>query len=327
VLDDTNNAIYDNPDDAYQVAWIVYINGLECPVQSVDTQYGVWKIPEATINLVPDASMQRFGAEDRVNVQVFYCDYWVDPDNPTFRLLYDGEVVSWSYNSMQKQRMLSLHCVDYIQIFTQIFFFFMSNVDDIAIGTSGETIGVDIAGVHTAGNATLFPYSLFAEGLVSPDNQQAPLIKRPIDLVYNVVRALTYSTLPNRSVPAANFFSPWAKKSHFNQRFIALPFLESSEDAGVFPILRAVKADFAVSAAARLASSIGSAGSIWQMLEQVLKTMMMELSMLPTPSAVSIDKFPTNDSSGLSIIGALGDATDTSPQTVLTNYMVKPQFF
>jgi len=353
-MDEPHDESLVNVDRAFQVAWIVYINGIECPAMSTSIAYGVWQIPECEITLIPDPVLQRLGAEDRVSVQVFYCDYWQRPDEPTFRLMFDGEIVAWNYVNVQRGRALSFTCIDYIQIFTQLFFFFMSNVDDIATGVSAEECGVGISTVSTPGFGALYPYSLFAEGLVSVEGggdlgeqlndaslqgktgtgMGAPVIKRPIDFVYNVVRGLIQLNAPNRSVPATNFFAPWTRRTNFHRRFIALPLLERSRDtdAGLFPILRAVQEEGAVSAVARLASSIGSSGSIWDMLQQVLMTMMMEINMLPTPSCVRIDSYPAANYRGLEVNGP-PSIVDGYPAPslglqplVLTNYMVKPQF-
>lgn len=322
-------------DRAFQVAWIVYINGIEVPVQAVSVSYGVWQIPEAEVTMVPDVILQRLGAEDRVAVQIFYCDYWQNPSNPEFRLMFDGEIVGWSYVNVQKGRALSFSCIDYVQIFTQLFFFFMSNVDDIAAGVSNREIGVTINGVNTPGFGAIYPYSLFAQGLTgegspttaspgvnsesSNSSESAPLINKPIDFVYNIVRALVSKDAPNKSVPASNFFSPWAKRTKFHRRFVALPFLEDAADPGIFPILRAVRADFAVSAVARLASNVGSAGSMWEMVQQILQTLMMELVMLPTATVVE-GRFNTLQSHGAPI------TPSGAKPVILTNYFVKPQF-
>lgn len=327
-MDEPRDESIVNVDRAYQTAWIVYINGIECPALSVSIAYGVWQIPECEITLIPDPVLHRLGAEDRVSVQVFYCDYWQRPDEPEFRLMFDGEIVAWSYVNVQRGRAISFTAIDYIQIFTQIFFFFMSNIDDIAVGVSNQEIGVGINTVNTPGYAALYPYSLFSEGLLSPDENSAPTIKRPIDFVYNIVRSLIQSSAPNRSIPAANFFAPWTERTKFHRRFVALPMLERSDttDAGLFPILRAVQAEFAVSAVARMAQSIGSSGSIWEMLIQILQTMMMEINMLPTPSAVSINNYPSTDSTGLVPNGPPGERSEGTNPIFLTNYFVKPQF-
>ena len=310
-----------NVNRAYQNAWIVYINGLEIPVSSVSVSYGVWQIPQAEIVMIPDATLQRLGAEDRVTVQVFYCDHWLRPEKPEFRLLFDGEIIGWSYVNVQRGRSMSFTAVDYIQVFTQLFFFFMSSVDDLATGALNETIGVTPNGVNTAGLGVLFPYSLFAQGLIpAPGNKETPLITRPIQYVTNIITGLT-ENLDHRSVPAANFFAPWVKRTGFDKRFVALPYLEVGDTggAGIFPILRAVDAGWAVEAVAGLTSNIGTAGSIWQVFEQVLSTLMMELAMLPTPASVTVD-------ADLTILGAGPSKPTAGVRNHLTSNFVKPQF-
>lgn len=316
-----------NVNRAYQNAWIVYINGLEVPVSSVSVSYGVWQIPQAEIVMVPDPVLQRLGAEDRVAVQVFYCDQWINTNKPEFRLLFDGEIIGWSYVNVNRQRSISYTAVDYIQIFTQLFFFFMSGIDDMAIGAGADTIGANINGVNMAGMGVLFPYSLFTEGLFPPAGTDdarapAPLIKRPIDYVYNLVRGMVYN-VPRRSVPMANFFAPWARKTKFDRRFVALPYLEQDpehpDSPSIFPILRSVQANFAVAAVQKLTSNLGSAGSVWQVFEQVLSTLMMELAMIPTP--VAIQCTDNLEAKGL----ASGKHTGKHP-IHLGNYFVKPQF-
>lgn len=312
-----------NANRAYQNAWIVYINGLEVPVVSVEVAYGVWKIPQAEIVMIPDPILQRLGAEDRIAVQVFYCDQWLNPGKPEFRLMFDGEIIGWNYVNVQRGRNISFTCVDYIQIFTQLFFFLMSSIDDMAIGASAQQIGIEVNTVNVAGLGCLFPYSLFAQGLVPPEGAgtQSPLIKRPIDYVYNVVRGFMQD-VPLRSVPACNFFAPWARRTCFDRRFMAMPYLEedpeATGDSGVFPILRSVRANFGVAAVAKMTSQIGSAGSVWQVFEQILSTLMMELAMIPTPMAIQ-------SSNELHSYG-LAKARHTNKNPVhLANYFVKPQ--
>lgn len=306
-----------NVNRAYTNAWLVYINGLEVPVSSVGVSYGVGTVPEAEIVLVPDAVMQRFGAEDRVSVQVFYLDHWYGEESE-FRLLFDGEIASWGYVNTQRGRSISIVAIDYIQIFTQIFFTFMSNIDDLAAGASAEATGLSIAGVQTAGLAALFPYSLFAQGLISAGDAPTPLIKRPIDYVYNLVRGLIHAQIPNRSLPAAVFFAPWVRRTKFHNRFIALPYLEDSDNPGVFPVLRAVQAQYGLQAVSALTSHIGSSGSLWDVFSQVLQTLFMELVMLPTAAAVQ------SDYTTLQVRGPAVVSKPTSP-IFLTQYFVKPQ--
>ncbi len=322
-----------NNDRAFQVAWLVYINGIEVPCITASVAYGVWQIPEAEITLIPDPIIARLGAEDRVSVQVFYCDYWMSPGSADFRLMFDGEIVGWSYVNVQRGRALSFNCVDYIQIWTQLFFFFMSSMDDVATGTSGQEIGVDANGIHGVGFAPIYPYSLFAQGIIPASTAEGGgttttdggdasngLITRPIDFVYNVIRGLIDSQMPNRSVPACNFFAPWTQRTNFHRRFVAIPYLETSDNPGIWPILRAVRADFAVSAVCQQAQRIGSSGSVWEMLQSIMQVLMMEIAMLPTAAAVM------SDYASLEIKGPAGDRTDQARTIFLTNYFTKPQF-
>lgn len=304
------------------VSWLVYINGLQVPCNAVSVSCGVWQVPEASLQMVPDVALARLGAEDRVGVQVFYCDQWYR-DPPEFCLMFDGEIVAWGYVSVNGARALTFMCVDYMAILTQLFFFFMSSFDDIAVGTSGAEIGVFANQVQIAGFGALYPYSLFSQGLADVGDSTANTapIKRPIDFAYNIVRSLVKAQHPNRTVPAANFFAPWCRKTNFHRRWVALPYLDSdpggNENIGVFPILRAVQANAALAAVARLAQGVGTTGSMWDMLREVLMTMMMEVSMIPTPSVAKSDF--------VSLLPS-GPPDGRSP-TLLANYFVKPQFF
>lgn len=321
-MTDRSPTLYSN-DRAYSNSWIVYINGLQVPVAGVQVVSGVWQIPQATIQMVPNPALMRLGAEDRVQVQVFYCDQWYRSP-PTFCLLFDGEIVSWSFVSTTGSRAIAFAAVDYIQILTQLFFFFMGSFDDIATGASGQALGVGGATVELAGYGALYPYSLFSQGLADPGDSTAnnAVITRPIDFAYNIVRALIKAQHPNRTIPAANFFAPWCKRTNFHRRWLALPYIDqdpgSNPNVGVFPVLRAIQAEQAIAAVARMAATTGAAGSMFDMLRDVLMTMMMEVSMNPAPAAVRSDY--------VSLLPK-GPVSDTQGPIFLANYCVKPQFF
>jgi len=312
-----------NSDRAYSNSWLVYINGLQVPAQGASVTFGVWQMPQASITMVPDPILHRLGAEDRVQVQVFYCDQW-QHDPPQFCIQFDGEITAWGYVSAGNQRAISLQCIDYAAILTQLFFFFMSSFDDMAVGASNQAIGVMGSTIQLAGFGAVYPYSLFSQGLADPGDGGGnnAVIKRPIDFAYNIVRALIKAQHPDRAVPAANFFAPWVKRTNFHRRWVALPYFDEDPDGnnsvGVFPILRAVQSESALAATARMASTTGGAGSLWDMISELLRTMLMEISMLPTPAAVSSD-FRT--------LLPRGEPDVSYGQIFLTSYFVKPQCF
>ena len=143
--------------------WLVYLNGLEVPVVSVSTSFEVWKFPTASIEMVPHPCLQRLGNEDRIQVAVFFLDVFKDPGDPTFRLLGEFEITGWSYSNSSYGRSIQLNCVSHLQIFAQLFFFYMSSVDDVIVG-SGAAFGT---AAHAGSGAKVFyPSSLFISGLV-----------------------------------------------------------------------------------------------------------------------------------------------------------------
>lgn len=308
---------------AYSVSWLVYINGIEVPAQSATVTYGVWQVPQANVVLVPDPTLFRLGAEDRISVTIFYCDQWYE-GTPKFRLLFDGEIVFWGTMDTAQGRSLTFAAHDYVQILTQLFFFFMSSFDDMATGASGMAMGTHGATIDLAGYGALYPYSLFSQGLADTGDGagNTAVISRPIDFAYNVVRALIKAQHPNRAVPATNFFAPWCKRTNFHKRWVALPYFDADPEqgsrSGVFPILRAVQDSQAVAAVSRMASDTGSSGSIWAMLVEVLQTLLMEISMLPTAAAVRSD---------WQTLLPRGAPNVSEGPTFLTNYFIKPQLY
>ena len=94
----------------YLGAYVVYIHGQYVPALAVDTQSAVWTIPTLRIHLAPDVLLARLGNEDRIPVQVFYLDHWVEPGKPAFRLLADGEIIGWNYSNAKGTRTISFSC-------------------------------------------------------------------------------------------------------------------------------------------------------------------------------------------------------------------------
>lgn len=315
--------LYQN-DHAGAISYVVYIGGMEIPTQGYDVSYGVWEIPQATVRLVPDPILYRLGAEDRLPVQCFYLDQWQN-ESPEYCLIFDGEIVSWGRQSVAGGRVLTFTCVDYMAILTQTFFFLMSTFDDFAVGTSSAGIGVAGGTVQTPGFGALYPYSLFAQGVAnSSDITDDRIIERPIDYAYNIVRSLIKLTHPNRSVPAANFFTPWAQRTNFHRRWVATPYFDADPQdphaPGLFPVLKAVQDSTAIEAIARQAAQSAN-GSLWSMLQEVLRTVMCELTMLPTPAAVK------SDYRSLLPKGKPVDPSEGVSPVFLTQYFVKPQSY
>jgi len=196
----------------------------------------------------------------------------------------------------------------------------------------------------------LYPASLFLEGLTAPQKVKSEgssaesevdvdgFIKRPIDFVTNIFRALQYpisdaaedkrsvafgsEKLPRSAstVVSKNFFARWLNLTGFNRRWAALPYLEDNPESGCFPIIKATQDTNALLALQQnIGQSVGNAGSAWELLQRVLSYMYMEILTVPAPPAARTTKKTGNiksrDASGTSV----GDTVPSIP-----TFFVKP---
>ena len=312
-------------------AWLVYLNGIEVPCTNASVQYGVGVIPEATISFPPHRLLHRLGAEDKVEVVIFFLDDLADPANPEFKLLFEGEILGWSYTAAATGRQMTFNAVADISIFTQLHFFFLNNVDAVAANVANAGSGAE--GVSQAG--AIYPFSLFKKGLlfttpIKPNDPPVPDITRPYEILYNVVRGMVDVGLDpkRRAIPSVNFFARWVRKRNFVNRFAALPIFEdqlADSAKGVFPILQAAQATSAMQAVQQnLAQTIGDAGTLWEVLKEVFGHVFFEVCMLPTAPAARVR---LSDGTIVGPGGSTGGAIDPTEPMRLVNYFVKPQMY
>lgn len=302
----------------YAPTWVCFINGIFVPILGFETSCGVWQIPSFRIHCFPDVSIQRLGYEDRVPVQIFCLDEWAS-DTPTWRLLVDGEIVGWSFSSANGTRSIAFSCLAHIHVFQQLYFFYMTNVDDIVASRSPEVLA---QGFTTPG--LLYPHGLFHQGLLSTAAQAVEMstedqraqsaaskapgeeesestapIQAPYELVTNVIKGVISSLVPNerRAIPMMNFFARHIRKTRFHNRWVRLPIFEDAETLsdrkGVFPIFNAARNDQALLAMQRqVVSQVGSSGPVWNLFQQVLGLVYMDLVMIPNPACVQVKLEP-----------------------------------
>ena len=156
----------------HPAAFLVYINGIEVPAKSVSQRYGVWQIPEMQIEMVADPVLSRIGAEDRIQVVVFYLDD-TQPDEsvkPQFRLFGEGEIYAWGYQNTPGGRSIVFTVVNQVNILTQLFVQFLTQVDDYA----AYEIRENTSAFGIASSTITFPYSLFTDGLLRTETARSP---------------------------------------------------------------------------------------------------------------------------------------------------------
>lgn len=317
----------------YRASWLVYINGLEIPVASANVSFGVWSAPALSLDLLPHYLIRRLGAEDRIQVVGFYLDYHWDPDNPTFRLLDEFEVVGISYRNTPVGRYIQLNCLGHLTFFKQLNFFYISSVDDIAQALS-KTNQTDTSTINQT--KVLYPFSLFYEGLLTmtADKQHGTPIKRPVEFVMNVFKALLAAVegsenIPDgatvvpasaTSVPGKNFFARWLQMTQFYKRWMGFPGTDDLTDGeGVFPLIKAtIGTQILESLNNRVGSGVGRSGTAWDLLQYVLGYMYMEIMAVPAPPAFEADS--TYMATGLT------NDKPTTASRIAANY-VKPSLF
>ena len=326
-----------------QATFIVYINGLEVPAKSVSLRYGVWQIPEMQVEMVADPVLVRLGNQDRIQVAVFYYD---DCDVakgvvPAFRLFGEGEITAWGYRNTSSARSIVFTVINQMAIFTQLFVQFMTTLDDMM----GAATSSAITTVENASSQLVYPFSLFTQGLIPGAGANAPLIQRPFDFLYNVVQGMIGKQVPTASqtIPAANFFSRWARLTNFHNRFVGTPAFDavnpSDPNPSIFPVLRAVQAVSAADVVSRnLIPQIQNSGSILDMLQTVYTTMLMEVAMIPGMPLVSVDlasslikltdftahTLSPDAKTGAYVSTISADSRKLTPKR-LPNYFAKPQ--
>ena len=315
----------------YAGAWLCYINGIAVPIQGFTSNTGVWMIPQFQIQLVPDVSLMRLGYEDLVEVTVWYLDHWVDPTHPTWRLLCEGEIVGWQFSNVAGGRVMSFDCVAHMHVMQQLFFYFMTNVDDVV---AAQDPSLKASGFATEGLS--FPAALFHRGLSLTQPEAAALntntatpdaaagndqIKAPYEFLYNVIRGIISKEVPDekRALPMMNFFARWARKTRFHNRFVRQPILEDAttlaDRKGVFPIFEAARNDQALLAMERhTASQIANSGSVYSLIENVFKLVYMDISMNPAAACVQVTLDPTQDGKILRLLDDNAALSDIRPQ-------------
>lgn len=334
--------IYSNNEN-HSGAYIVYINGIEVPTKSVSEREGVWTVPELQVEMVADPVLTRLGFEDRVQVVVFYLDdIAIDPSvKPEFRLFGEGEITGWGYQNTPSGRSITFTCVNQFAIFTQLFVHFLTQLDDMVAHATSPDQGTNV--ISTPSSEIVFPFSLFKKGLVPGAlGQDDGSITRPYDFLYNCVKNMIGVQVPaeQRTVPAVNFFTRWARLTNFHNRFAALPFFDENNDKNIFPVLKALQTTSAVDVIAKnLIPQVQNTGSIYDMLALVYQQMYMEIAMLARMPLVSVDLktdlvITTAFEGRRLVVGTGADEkkyvsprapVPTQPNR-LQNYFAKPQF-
>jgi len=287
--------LFDNPDSPQEAQFAVYFSGVHVPATSVTISNAAWEMPQASIQVPSSFLLHRFGHDDRVQVAIFYKDnfYTATSDkDPTFRLIFDGEITSYSRSWSAQGANVQFSAVSHVQIFSEMFINFITNVNELAGShlDTGSGSGVLMHGSQ-------FPTLFFKKGL----DTRSPLIQRPYDFIRNMLSVFTNNGAEGsdgspafvRSVPVQKFFDKHRKLVKMAKRFVACPVVEDRlSETGtsfMFPIIEAVGSDSILRALMNRTMMFSNRSSLWQSLYMTFQIMFYDILFLNAPPFVLSD--------------------------------------
>lgn len=273
-------------------AYLVYFNGIEIPSPRIQVDMANWIVPQATVNVAPDRELQRIGAEDKLEVAIFYLDHAysrLTGKDPQFCLLFDGYITGWSYTNTPAGRYMTFRCVHHSRILDNMYASFLTGLDNMVSGVSASERNRNQ--VNSSHPGPLFPTSLLYTGV---DSSAGTLIRRPFDLLENAFRACIDGEVQKKlaSTVATNYFARYIRKVGLHNRILPSPLLEidhmrlgDDDQEGIFPILRYVRYQDTLDTLTRQMQRMAN-GSLWDVLREMFLRLQYEiLTIGPAPIA------------------------------------------
>ena len=301
-------------------SYLVYFNGIEIPTQQVTVNFGVWQIPTAYIEIAPDPIMQRIGAEDRIQVAVFYLDDTYG-DEFQFRLLFEGEITGWDAQNSPLGRRIAFRCVSHLRVLNEIQQYFVTDVKSF----TSAAMSRDPTQHFTPSGVSPFIDLLFY-GL---DLKQKEAVKRPFDILRNILGVCLKKSAQEfyGSLAMKHFFAAFSRRIDFVNRFVPSPILETDileegqeENAGVFSILSAIQEHGVIQVLMNRAARYGDGASMWSLLRKLYTEMYYEILAIPAPPIARVRQ-PVGE-----VLGP-PEWPDTKEQpNRILNFMTKPQW-
>ena len=263
-------------------SYLVYFNCIEIPTLQVTVNFCVWQIPTASVEIAPDPVMQRIGAEDRMQVAIFYLDDTYGTEF-TFRLLFEGEITGWDAQNTPLGRRISFSCVSHLRVLNEIYQYFVTDIRSWTTAAMSKD-----PSQHQV--VTLFPFiDLLFYGL---DLKQKDVVKRPFDILRNVLGVCLKKKTQEAfgSLAMKHFFAAFSKRIDFVNRFVPSPVLEIDveDNACVFTTLSAVRDHGVIKELMRKSKQFDNGASMWSMLRSLFTSMYYEILALPAPPIAQV---------------------------------------
>lgn len=315
---------------AHEGAFLVYLNGIETPVQRVSYAAQVGQLPQVNISLFPDSEISRLGAEDRVEVQIFYKDDFfsvTEGKNPDFRLLFEGDVKGWNYSVSAASRNIGLTCEHSTSILNDLRLHFLTGVDSMIKSAQGARM----PGAQSVTPELLFPWSLLFHGLAPLKQYKGEAIKRPWEIIENFFKGCnsTGGAQDLGSVVTSSFYNRYFMRHRTQFHFVPSPILEfdlvEKNEYKIFPMLQAVRSTYIVDAMSARLQELGLGASVLQTFNSLFQSMYYELATIPAPPIAEVRYGPNIKYPG-EILGPANPEAVMETQNFLIHHVTKPQW-
>jgi hypothetical protein len=297
----------------HPASYLVYFNGIEIPSQQVTVNFDDWQFPTAQIEIAPDPVMQRIGAEDRMQVAVFYLDDTYGTEFE-FRLLFEGEITGWSLQNSPLGRGITFPCVSHLRVLNEIYQDFVTDLNSWV----SSAMSKDPSQYYVS---SLFPFvDLLFYGL-----DRKSEVKRPFDILRNVLGVCLKKEAQEiyGTVAMKHFFAAFSRRIDFVNRFVPSPLLEIDveDNACVFTALEAVRDHRVIDTLLRRCAKFGNGASMWSLLRRLFTDTLYGIAALPAPPIAQV----RNPSGAIKGPPLWPKATEGHSNRIL-NFVTKPQW-
>ena len=185
-----------------QAAFIVYIAGVHVPVSNVSVVFSFMSFPVLQFSLPADPLLIKLGEDDRLPVVVFFLDKWYSATDhrngvtPTWRLLFDGDIMQWSFAKSAGSRSISFSAIASMSALNSMYLSYITGKgNEILRNLSTSSVeGLQDSIISTVRSLTFFTKGAFGTGSIT----------RPIDFVKNLMLGVKIGGPPHEDGDAAS---------------------------------------------------------------------------------------------------------------------------
>lgn len=256
-----------------------YISGVRIPVNSISITSKFNDLPTCSISTEPSPALYGIGRFDRVPLHVFVSNSF-EGKNDEYLLMFDGEIAGFGYSNTPLGREFVIHGQSTFALLKDIAFDFTRNMPEfVSNAVAGRSLQLSVV---VSSPDFMFPYSLFAKGIVG----NTP-IEYPSDFLEN---ALSYIVSKEGKVGADKsqvgiFYGEKAQQRCLDKRWSRLPCIDdSSVFRSGFPMLEALQAEQAMAMMAKMGTDGPKTGNMFDLITYVASHLEYEFSTLNSPT-------------------------------------------